>query len=79
MARLNDGSLIDYGLAWHIKEYKGEKVVYHTGSSTSFRNIFYRIPSRNLSIIILTNRNLPEEESMVDLAERVIKGFGLKF
>jgi CubicO group peptidase (beta-lactamase class C family) len=76
---LNDGSLIDYGLAWHIKEYQGEKVVYHTGSSTSFRNIFYRIPSRNLSIIILTNRNLPEEESMVDLAERVIKGFGLKF
>ncbi len=72
--RLNDGSLIDYGLAWHIKEYQGEKVVYHTGSSTSFRNIFYRIPSRNLSIIILTNRNLPEEESMVDLAERVLEG-----
>ena len=77
--KLNDGSLIDYGLAWHIKEYQGEKVVYHTGSSTSFRNIFYRIPSRNLSIIILTNRNLPEEESMVDLAEKVIKGFGLNF
>ncbi|SMD43790.1 CubicO group peptidase, beta-lactamase class C family [Aquiflexum balticum DSM 16537] len=72
---LNDGSLIDYGLAWHIKEYKGEKVVYHTGSTTSFRNIFYRIPSRNLSIIILTNRNLPEEESMVDLAERIIEVF----
>jgi CubicO group peptidase (beta-lactamase class C family) len=72
--KLHDGSLIDYGLAWHIKDYQGEKVVYHTGSTTPFRNIFYRIPSRNLSIIILTNRNLPEEESMVDLAERVIKG-----
>ncbi|WP_194974801.1 hypothetical protein [Aquiflexum lacus] len=24
-----------------FKDYQGEKVVYHTGSSTSFRNIFY--------------------------------------
>jgi len=73
--QLNDGSLIDYGLGWHIKEFGGQKVVYHTGSSTSFRNIFYRIPSRHLSIIILTNRNEPEEESMVDLAEKVLETF----
>lgn len=77
--KLHDGSLIDYGLAWHIKDYQGEKVVYHTGSSTSFRNIFYRIPNRNLSIIILTNRNKPEEESMVDIAERVMLELRLKF
>ena len=74
-AKLNDGSLIDYGLAWHIKEYQGEKVVYHTGSSTSFRNIFYRIPSKQLSIIILTNRNDPEEERMIDIAEKVLRKF----
>jgi CubicO group peptidase (beta-lactamase class C family) len=73
--QLNDGSRIDYGLAWHIKDYQGEKVVYHTGSSTSFRNIFYRIPSKQLSIIILTNRNEPAEESMVSLAEKVMEGF----
>ena len=41
-------------------------------------NIFYRIPYRNLSIIILTNRNLPEEENMVDLAERVVAVFDEK-
>jgi CubicO group peptidase (beta-lactamase class C family) len=69
--KLNNGKEFDYGIGWHIKESEGEKVVYHTGSSTSFRNIFYRIPSRNLSIIILTNRNEPEEASMVDLAEKV--------
>jgi len=77
-AKLNDGSEIDYGLGWHVKDFKGEKVVYHTGSSTSFRNIFYRIPTKQLSIIILTNRNEPEEESMVDLAEKVLKGYGLE-
>jgi CubicO group peptidase (beta-lactamase class C family) len=73
--KLNDGSLIDYGLAWHIKAYQREKVVYHTGSSTSFRNIFYRIPSKQLSIIILTNRNDPEEERMIDIAEKVLRKF----
>lgn len=72
-AKLNDGAEINYGMGWHIKEYEREKVVYHTGSSTSFRNIFYRIPSQNLSIIILTNRNEPEEEEMVSLAEQVLK------
>jgi len=75
-SKLNDGSEVDYGLAWHIKDYQEEKVVYHTGSSTSFRNIFYRIPSRKLSIIILTNRNDPEEEeSMVNLAEKALETF----
>jgi CubicO group peptidase (beta-lactamase class C family) len=72
-ALLSDGTEINYGMGWHIKEYEGEKVVYHTGSSTSFRNIFYRIPSQKLSIIILTNRNEPEEEEMVSLAEQVLQ------
>lgn len=77
-AKLNDGTEIDYGMGWHIKEYEDDKVVYHTGSSTSFRNIFYRIPSQNLSIIILTNRNTPDEEKMVNLAENVCQTFGKK-
>ena len=42
--KLNDGREIPYGMGWHIKEYKGEKVIYHTGSTTSFRNIFYGYP-----------------------------------
>jgi CubicO group peptidase (beta-lactamase class C family) len=73
--KLNDGSEIPYGIGWHIKEYEGEKVVYHTGSTTSFRNILYRIPSQNLCIIILTNRNEPQEVEMVKLAEEIIQTF----
>lgn len=71
-SNLNDGTEIDYGMGWHLKTLDGKKVVYHTGSTTSFRNIFYRIPSEKLSIIILTNRNEPEEEEMVGLAEKVL-------
>jgi CubicO group peptidase (beta-lactamase class C family) len=74
-AKLNDGREIDYGMGWHIKESNEEKVVYHTGSSTSFRNIFYRVPNKQISIIIFTNRNEPKEEKMVDLAEKVFIKF----
>ncbi|MBS9522975.1 beta-lactamase family protein [Litoribacter alkaliphilus] len=71
--KLNNEKEINYGLGWHIKNWEGEKVMYHTGSSTSFRNIFYRIPAKNLSVIILTNRNFPNEFDMVDLAEEVVE------
>lgn len=70
--RLSDGSPIPYGYGWHLKRsQRGDLVVYHTGSSTSFRNIFYRIPSKRFSIILLTNRNEPEEADMCLLAEQI--------
>jgi CubicO group peptidase (beta-lactamase class C family) len=68
------GDTIPYGYGWQLKTSPaGEQVVYHTGSTTSFRNVFYRIPSRKLSIIILTNRNTPREMDMVGMAEKVLK------
>ncbi len=73
--QLASGDTVHYGYGWHLKKNgRGEQVVYHTGSSTSFRNVFYRIPSRRLSIILLTNRNQPAEEDMVTLAERIAAG-----
>ncbi|MFC3198713.1 serine hydrolase domain-containing protein [Parapedobacter deserti] len=70
--KLANGDNVPYGYGWHLKKTNsGEQVVYHTGSSTSFRNIFYRIPSRRFSIILLTNRNQPQEEDMLTLAEQV--------
>ena len=71
--RLNNGDTVHYGFGWHLKKSpRGEQVVYHTGSTSSFRNIIYRIPARKTSIIILTNRNFPLEEDMVGLAERIL-------
>lgn len=70
---LQDGTKIPYGFGWHLKNIsQHQAVVYHTGSTTSFRNIFYRIPSERLSIILLTNRNSPQEVDMVTLAERIV-------
>ncbi len=73
---LNNGDTIPYGFGWHLKKNeKNEQVVYHTGSTTSFRNIFYRIPEKQFSLILLTNRNRPQEEDMVGLAEKIIAAF----
>ncbi|MGV3764321.1 serine hydrolase domain-containing protein [Parapedobacter sp.] len=75
--QLANGDTVHYGHGWHLKRNQhGEQVVYHTGSSTSFRNVFYRIPSRRFSIILLTNRNQPAEEAMVTLAERITDACG---
>ncbi len=74
--RLIDGDTVQYGYGWHLTQNAdGEEVVYHTGSSTSFRNIFYRVPTRHFSIILLTNRDQPEEEAMLTLAERIAATF----
>jgi CubicO group peptidase (beta-lactamase class C family) len=73
---LHDGTLIPYGYGWHLKQdSRGNAVVYHTGSTTSFRNVYYRIPALKLSVLILSNRNTPAEEDMVGLAEEVLKIF----
>lgn len=75
--KTNDGKVVDYGFGWHLTNTKkGEKVVYHTGSTTSFRNVFYRIPASEFSIILLTNRNKPDENNMLGLAEKLAEAFG---
>lgn len=71
--KLMNGTKIDYGFGWHLKKSTlNQAVVYHTGSTTSFRNVFYRIPEEKLSIILFTNRNTPEETNMVELAEKIL-------
>lgn len=77
---LNNGDRINYGYGWHLKESSTDgKINYHTGSTTSFRNIIYRIPKTKMTIILLTNRNKPEEEDMVDVAEKVADIFLQKY
>lgn len=51
------GETFDYGYGWRLEKLDDYEVVYHTGSSTGFRNIIYRIPSERLVIIFLSNRD----------------------
>lgn len=65
-AVLNNGEKVDYGYGWHLKIYKNEKVVYHTGSTQGFRNVIYRVPSQKFTVIILTNRNEGDPGKIAD-------------
>jgi D-alanyl-D-alanine carboxypeptidase len=44
-----------YGFGWQIEDYKGHKVVMHSGANTGFRSTYIRFVNDGLSIIILTN------------------------
>ena len=55
-----DEPAIKYGLGWRISQQRGEKVVFHTGTTSGFKNALVWVPSRKLGVIILTNRRQGE-------------------
>lgn len=73
--KTNDGEKMAYGYGWRVETYKGLDIVYHTGSSIGFRNILYRIPGKNFTVVILTNRDEGSEFSSLDKAHKVIDIF----
>lgn len=70
-----DGTEFSYGYGWHLEEKFNSRVVYHTGSTRGFRNIIYRIPDKEFTIVILTNRNSGPESSTLDFAHRIAEIF----
>jgi len=65
---LNNGELIDYGFGWRLQDFEGEKCIYHTGSTSGFRNVLFRVPNKKLTVIILTNRAEPD---IREIAEKI--------
>lgn len=56
-ARLNDGTLIDYGMGWHTESYRDIRHPHHSGSTRGFRNHIVLFPDQKLMVVVLTNRN----------------------
>ena len=55
--KLTNGETAGCGYGWEILRLGSEKVIYHDGSTSGFKNMYIRIPSRRLSVIFLTNRS----------------------
>ena len=55
-----DDPKIRYGYGWRYGEHRGHRTMWHSGETTSFRNVIVRYPKRHLTVILLTNRNDPE-------------------
>jgi len=45
-----------YGFGWFLKEYRGRKLVYHTGGLDGIRAMVMMVPDEKLGIIVLTNQ-----------------------
>lgn len=52
---LNNGDTLQYAGGLFIQEYKGQRVVQHTGSWGGFRTLFYRFPSLKKSLVVMAN------------------------
>lgn len=55
VGKLNNGRSITYALGLDVSEYRGLKIVEHTGSDAGFRCTLLRFPAERFSIIILAN------------------------
>ena len=49
------GKTIQYGLGWFVKNYKGLKIVWHTGWWYGYSTLLIKIPEKDLTFIILAN------------------------
>jgi CubicO group peptidase (beta-lactamase class C family) len=52
---LNSGKKIDYAFGLVVSEYKGLKVVGHSGSWVGFRAAILRFPEQKFSVVVLAN------------------------
>ena len=71
--KTNNGIDFPYGYGWRLEKYQDTEVVYHTGSTRGFRNVIYRMPEKNFTIIILTNRDAGSEFSTLEFVHQMLK------
>jgi CubicO group peptidase (beta-lactamase class C family) len=57
-----------YGYGWYLTEYRGLKVIYHSGDTIGFRTRLLRIPEKHFSVVLLANR---ADAKLEDLANRI--------
>jgi CubicO group peptidase (beta-lactamase class C family) len=55
-AATNETDVAHYGFGWRLQG----RMQWHSGESVGFRNVMLRFPERQLTVIVLTNRNGPE-------------------
>ena len=59
-AKLTHPSFTAYGMAWFLEDYRGEKIVFHTGSIDGLVAIVGLMPARRLGIVVVANRDHAE-------------------
>ncbi len=60
-----------YGLGWRMNDYRGRKVVWHTGGIVGFLAYVGLVPEERLGIVVLSNGDLGYELLPQSLAMRI--------
>jgi CubicO group peptidase (beta-lactamase class C family) len=60
-----------YGLGWRMNDYRGRKVVWHTGGIVGFLAYVGLVPEEQLGIVVLSNGDLGYELLPQSLAMRI--------
>ena len=63
---LNSGQAIEYAWGLRVSEYKGLRVVKHSGSWVGFRAALVRFPEQSFSVIILANLDSIDPSGLAD-------------
>lgn len=52
-----DGTALPYAFGWYVQEYKGVKLIWHSGwdEKAGFSALYLKVPERNLTLILLAN------------------------
>ncbi|MFH1119099.1 MAG: serine hydrolase domain-containing protein [Bacteroidota bacterium] len=72
--RTISGKEIPYGYGFRIREYDGQKVVYHNGLWEGARTNFHRYLNSQNTIIILNNTSIRTNHELVSRIEAIIGG-----
>lgn len=65
-AKLDDGSETNYGFGWVIERFRGHSVVWHNGGGGGCSTVIKRLPERKLTVIVLTNCDGVNEQTISD-------------
>jgi CubicO group peptidase (beta-lactamase class C family) len=72
---LNDGSSCHYGGGLLLKQYRGKKVIEHSGGWGEYLTQWRRFPTENITIIVVTNSQLDSPFELCDKLSNLLVSF----
>jgi CubicO group peptidase (beta-lactamase class C family) len=68
--RTASGSELPYGIGWFVQQYEGETLLWHSGLwEGAYSAIYLRVPTRNVTLILLANSDGLWWDNPLDKAE----------
>ena len=55
-SRTSSGEVLPHGLGWFVQEYRGHKLVWHSGWwEDAYSALYLKVPEKGVTIILLAN------------------------